>query len=104
MLDKWGSNSGSSSDFSPRRTFQAVPMTNTPSYPVGAVGKKTGSETDDSPPSSITAKKCMELYLHSSSEIKLLSWSKNALKDPVGSQQPATGPLLGAQLISVSVF
>jgi len=66
--------------------------------------RRPSSEADDSPPSSITAKECMELYLHSLSEIKLLSWSKNALKEPVGSQQPETGPLIGAQLVSVSVF
>lgn len=54
--------------------------------------RRPSSEADDSPPSSITAKECMELYLHSSSEIKLLSWSKNALKEHVGSQQPKTGP------------
>jgi hypothetical protein len=68
------------------------------------VVRRPSSEADDSPPSNITAKERMELYLHSSSEIKLLSWLKNALKEPVGSQEPATGPIIGAQLTSVSVF
>jgi hypothetical protein len=68
------------------------------------VVKRIRAEDDHSPPSSITVKERVELYLQSSSEIKLLSWSKNALNEPVGSQQSANGPLIGAQIISVSVF